>query len=285
MVTSADIRYRSVSIEAVRSVHEPLPLSRASTNSHYSRIGLASNVASHTHHGQPAVRQIADQSGMTVAPSQPITATLPTSPPPRQNSTPHPYLNPAPPPTSVITDSSDGATDIVRSPGNYNTIPAGSSAGFSRATDEFGVSRIRGPSMDQNGPQVQTIGGTQVVAPTRPFVEGATPRPRSNSGRPGAPAANRLTVTNFADDMPEEVRAQNIAQLAARQHTRNASFGARSGTTARSQGWMPAEEEKRRLYETAMAKVEVAHQGNIPRAISPPLEVCIVYYGRQLAHL
>lgn len=181
----------------------------------------------------------------------------------------HPYSNPAPPPTSITDSSSEAATDLTRSANHYNTAPQLN--GTSNKVDEFGgiTNRMRTQSIDQSGgmsPQVQTIGGPQ---PPRPFAETATARPRSSSGRPGAPPANRLTVTNFGDDMPEEVKAQTAAQLAARSHTRNASFGTRSGTTSRSTGWMPAEEEKKRLYEQAQAKVELAHGGNIPRAASP----------------
>lgn len=161
----------------------------------------------------------------------------------------HPYLNPAP---TVVTESSSEATES-RTNGNYGTAPGG----YDRKVDEFGI-RTRGASIDQ-GPQ--TIGGA-------PAPSGGTgsvaARPRS-SGRGMAPAGNRLTVTNFGEDMPEEVRNQNLQQLAAG-HRRNTSGSART-----PRGFMNAEEEKRMLYERAKAQVEQV-QG-VARTQSPPIEV------------
>ncbi|KAI0345231.1 hypothetical protein BDW22DRAFT_1354138 [Trametopsis cervina] len=230
------------------------------------RIGLASNVSSHGQAQQPLPQlgqHIIPPSNLPLSPAQSSTITSPQ----RQQSANHPYLTPAPaPPATTITDSSD-ATDSIRPANNFNTAPAanGISNGYGGRADEFG--RARGNSFEN---EIQTIGG-----PTRPFVEDATPRPRVRSNT--ANTANRLTVTNFADDMPEEVRAQQAqqaAQLAARTHARQTSLTGRTATAGGgSRGWMTAEEEKRRLYESAQAKVEAAHQGNIPRAASPPIEI------------
>lgn len=187
--------------------------------------------------------------------------------PTRQPNT-HPYMNPAPiAPTTITDSSSEAATDLTRPNGNYATAPHA----YGRApADEFGA-RVRGASIDQAGsspPQVQTIGGAQTVG------GGATARPRS-SGRPTAPPAHRLTATNWtADDMPEEVRTQNIARAAEearQQHRRNTSTGSRPSTSGPRRGFMGAEEEKRMLYERAKAQVEQV-QG-VSRTQSPPLEV------------
>ncbi|KAI0763704.1 hypothetical protein BC629DRAFT_1725846 [Irpex lacteus] len=220
------------------------------------RIGLASNVASHTPGGQ----QPAPQIGQHIVPPSTIGSSV-SSPPPTTIPTSAPLQRP---PTANTAHSrtesvTDGPSDIVRPAAtSYNTAPA--LGGLSRV-DEFG--RPRAGSIDPE-PQVQTIGG-----PARPFVEsdGVRLRARSNT----ANTANRLTVTNFADDMPEEVRQQQQQQLAARSHARQASLTARAGpvTRAATSGWLTAEEEKKRLYESAQAKVEAAHQGNIPRASSP----------------
>jgi hypothetical protein len=164
--------------------------------------------------------------------------------------------------TAGPSDLPDQSTDMNRQGGNYNTAPA---LGLSRV-DEFGRSRGLG---SDNEPQIQTIGG-----PTRPFAENDLVRPRARSNT--ANTANRLTVTNFADDMPEEVRQQ---QMAARSHSRQTSLNARAGpaTTRGNTVWMSAEEEKKRLYESAQAKVEATHQGNIPRPISPTVCGCLFF--------
>ncbi|EKM55270.1 uncharacterized protein PHACADRAFT_208784 [Phanerochaete carnosa HHB-10118-sp] len=203
------------------------------------RIGLAPNVSSHTqaHIGQPIISNAA-LSQMTLSPLSPG-ARSPNN---------HPYLSPAP---TAITDSSSEATD-TRTNSNFQTAPVV----FSRNVDEFGT-RTRGASIDL---APQTIGSTPAPATT-------TARPRS-SGRGMAPAANRLTVTNYGEDMPEEVRNQNLQQLAAASHRRNTSLG--SG--ARPQrGFLNAEEEKRMLYERAKAQVEQV-QGTA-RTQSPPIEL------------
>lgn len=167
-------------------------------------------------------------------------------------------MNPAPP--APTESSSDG--------GNFNTAPAGG-VGYGRNVDEFGA-RPRGQSIDQRtNPQIQTIGGSQ----TGGWDSNNTgARPRSSGGRVAAPAANRLTVTNYHNDMPEEVRA---AQLAARSHARNTSVSSgrpNTASTTHRTGFMTAEEEKKVLYERAKAKVEEV-QG-VVRTKSPPLEVC-----------
>lgn len=195
----------------------------------------------------------------------------------------YPYLNtaPAPAPTTITDTSSDGVTD-ARQAGNFNTAPTG----YGQPVDEFGT-RLRSTSIDKpagsgiDAPQVQTIGAMQAIS----GAGNSFARPRS-SGR-AAPAGNRLTVTNFAvEDMPEEVRNQNIAKLAAQaRHQRTGSTGSRTGSRA---GWMNAEDEKRMLYEHAKAQVEQVQGG--PRKtspplsprLSPPLEVCVAQIAKSL---
>ncbi|KAI0705881.1 hypothetical protein BC835DRAFT_1403695 [Cytidiella melzeri] len=210
------------------------------------RIGLASNVSSHTPGAQQ--QQLAQH---IISPST-IGASLN-----QPNVTPSPQRQPIGNGYPVAAPASSTTTESITTPEvtrNYNTAPT--IGGLSRV-DEFG--RTYGASSD-NEPQIQTIGG-----PARPFVEGETPRARARSNT--ANTANRLTVTNFVDnDMPDEVRQQ----IAARTHSRQGSF---TGRAARTNGaWISAEEEKKRLYENAQAKVEAAHQGNIPRAMSPEVE-------------
>ena len=230
------------------------------------RIGLASNVSSHTPGGaQQPTAQLSQHIippstiGSSVSSPPPSTVVFSSQRPQTANSIAH-----------TRTDSiTDGSSDTARL-GNpsFNTSPA--LGGLSRV-DEFGRPRGDSTGTDNNTnelKQIQTIGG-----PTRPSVdsEGVRLRARSNT----ANTVNRLTVTNFADDMPEEVKqqqAQQQQQIAARTHARQASFTPRTGpAAARSTGWLTAEEEKKRLYENAQAKVEAAHQGNIPRASSPPV--------------
>ncbi|KAJ3551184.1 hypothetical protein NM688_g4857 [Phlebia brevispora] len=262
---------RSVSVEAVK------------------RIGLASNVASHL--GPNATTPI-------IPPGQPITGPNPAPPAgskaamilAAQQRSSHPYLNPTPlpPPTTITDSSSEPATESSRQMANFNTAP--STNGYSaKLADEFGYSRVRGTSIDKytsGTPQVQTIG----VAPSalaRPVTADSTnARPRSAAGRQGT-GARTLSVVNYADDMPEEVAAQNAAKAkaaAAARHQRNASLTSRtastSGATPRN-GWASAEDEKKMLYERAKAQVQ-----RVQEALTNAHPRCWPYLDRrrQLPH-
>ena len=213
------------------------------------RIGLAPNVSSHTPAHQTQIgQQIIAPSNLPISPMQQSVGRTASN---------HPYLNPAPAQT-VITDSSSDAAGDVRGNGSaYNTAPTG--IGRSNI-DEFGA-RARGQSIEQP----QTFAGVQSGG-------SVTARPRS-SGRGASTGSRPLTVMNFAEDMPEEVKNQNLTQLAARQqHQRNPSLGGSRPSTANKSGWTNAEDEKRMLYERAKAQVEQT-QGSVARVQSPPLEV------------
>ncbi|THH01654.1 hypothetical protein EW026_g1078 [Hermanssonia centrifuga] len=194
--------------------------------------------------------------------------------------------NPAPAPTTITDSSSEPATEPSRPTGNYNTAPAANGLSSNKHADEFGYNRARGISVDQSTgrPQVQTIGVSQTSSNGRPNTaennnsgSAAVPRPRSSGGRQAVNSVRPLTVANYADDMPEEVQAQIAAAKAAsaanRTHSRQPSATARaavSGATPRAPGWLPAEEEKKLLYERAKAQVELV-QGSGSGSQSPPI--------------
>ncbi|KAI0929238.1 hypothetical protein AcW1_006231 [Taiwanofungus camphoratus] len=173
----------------------------------------------------------------------------------------------------------------VRSPvGQSNTAPMERTNGFagSNKPDEFGVNRTTEPakglsvhqassaeSSSYGGAQannyaVQTIGGTQAVASgsmnaARVMSQFANDsvtaaRPRLGSARAQS-ASNRLTVANLNDHEAEEYAK------AEREHAGRAT---RAPSTR--PGWISAEEEKQRLYETAVANVERIQGISRPRS-------------------
>ncbi|KAH9952060.1 hypothetical protein B0H21DRAFT_11849 [Amylocystis lapponica] len=157
--------------------------------------------------------------------------------------------------------------------GQYNTAPMDKTNGFASTADEFG--RTQEPARPATGSdhgsrdgqlsgQVLTgshtsggAGQSAGVARVAQIVnDSSVARPRMNSratstGRP-------LTVANFNDkDVEEATAAERQASLAASaaRPPRTPPSTGQSGQSSRSQ-WISAEEEKRRLYETAVANVE-----------------------------
>ena len=205
-----------------------------------SRIGLASNVASHlAQQAPPSASSRTDDGPLPVPGSK--RAQMAEAQRLASQAGAHPYLHPAPaaPPTTITDSSSEPATDLPRPAGNFNTAPV-PSTGYSKTADEFGFNK----SAEQSRPQIQTIGATPTptasgIMPTPAFLGDTTPRPRSSAGRQGT-QQRTFSVTNYADDMPEEVAAQVRAQAqaaAARQRSvSHANRPAVSGTMARS-GW------------------------------------------------
>ena len=105
-------------------------------------------------------------------------------------------------------------------------------------------------------------------------------RPRS-SGR--ATTSRPLTVANYNENNPEEAdQAQQAAQVVAnaRSHARQQSLQARAianSNAGSSRQWMSAEEEKKRLYDNAVAQVERT-QGDVIRGPNAPRsEVCFIF--------
>lgn len=195
----------------------------------------------------------------------------------------------APHPFSTTGGTEKGYTDP--SVAKYNTAPNGYGAGYSKgATDEFGglggVNTAQTQTLGVSSPIVQSPKSYEPPAPTSPTT-GAIPR-GTQSGRGSAPSGNRLTVANFGDDMPEEAAAQAASIAAARTHTRQTSLTTRNPSAGGSQptksksntnvgggaGWMSAEEEKRKLYDRAVASVERV-QGVGPTPASPSSQVCL----------
>lgn len=170
--------------------------------------------------------------------------------------------------------ATDSDTTISRpSAGQFNTVPAEKANGNSAASkpDEFGVTRAaeqpKGGGSDRTSSVASTERSSQYAAQTIGGVPGhssgngriapyasettAFARQRASTGRSQA----RLTIANLNDNEVEEHAKAQRAHSATVQNT------------SRSK-WMTAEDEKKRLYEAAVAKVERV-QGAVARARSP----------------
>ncbi|KZT71245.1 hypothetical protein DAEQUDRAFT_763856 [Daedalea quercina L-15889] len=187
--------------------------------------------------------------------------------------------------------SSNSQVDIVigrPSVGQYNTAPAERSNGNAASKpDEFGVrteQESNVSSQERSEPYAaQTIGGTPGLGgsssgsgPGRvaPYANETTafPRPRAASTRA---TSQRLTVTNLNEAELAEHKAAERANAASNrsQGSSTAVAATRPSTapkpnTSRSR-WETAEEEKRRLYETAVKNVEIVQGVHVPRPLSP----------------
>ncbi|KAG1731948.1 hypothetical protein EDB19DRAFT_1912328 [Suillus lakei] len=90
----------------------------------------------------------------------------------------------------------------------------------------------------------------------------ATVRPIGGSGRrrrgsaTAAGTQNRLTITNISDRDGEVREAVEQAQIAARQQQSTTTTTTATPPMRGQRSWLSAEEEKRKLYESARAKVE-----------------------------
>ncbi|TCD67039.1 hypothetical protein EIP91_000601 [Steccherinum ochraceum] len=242
---------RAVSVEAVR------------------RIGMAPNVQSQSVQGQPAV-QIGSpiaQIGQPIMPAAQVQAVSAAGQPRPSVTGPHPF--------SSLNERPGTANSETTTAGRFNTAPINGNVHRNTA-DEFGFHNSRGTN------DVLQIGSSALSSSvnSRPVASdtsstsgghtnttGAGLRSRPSDRGAAAPATNRLTVTNFGDDMPEEAASQAAALTAAasaRAHQRQASLTTRGTPAASSRsnnGWLPAEEEKRRLYERAVADVERVQGG------------------------
>lgn len=135
--------------------------------------------------------------------------------------------------------SSDFGPTSVSSPGKYNTTPGGYTKPL---LDDFGYGR---PDVNSSA--------TTTTRPNASYSDNVPAELRPGAGRQpvATNSRNRLTITNIGDS---EHELNEIAASAAR--------------PARSQ-WLPAEEEKRRLYEKATA--DVARVQGTSARLSPPL--------------
>ncbi|KAI0797479.1 hypothetical protein C8Q75DRAFT_2414 [Abortiporus biennis] len=211
---------RTVSIEAVR------------------RIGIAPNVANPQ---QSHSSQTQQQPQNVTSPTTTFSVTSNTS-----TTTSRPSISNHP--ISTGSTSLNGSADASR---KFSTAPLNALGGYRSGVDEFGFDRARAVEREQ----IQTIGGTQVggTASIQAYTDNSSSsgaRPRSSSGR----------------EHPEEAAAQ---QAASNTHVRQSSLQTRPSVTATATNtttpkpsntnkWASAEEEKRKLYETAVAKVEQA---------------------------
>jgi len=102
-------------------------------------------------------------------------------------------------------------------------------------------------------------------------------RPGSSSNRPGSSGGrNRLLVANMGDDIPEESPVNPMP-------TPKPASPPQNMPQQQQQRWLSAEEEKKRLYESAVARVEQVQgiQSIPPPEPSPPLHPVCEFCGSQ----
>lgn len=95
-------------------------------------------------------------------------------------------------------------------------------------------------------------------------------RPSSNSGRPGSSGGRVFKVANMGDDIPEESPVKS--RPASPPKPASPPLPPLFSPQQQQQRWLSAEEEKRRLYENAVARVEQVQgiQSVPPPEPSPP---------------
>ncbi|OBZ65681.1 hypothetical protein A0H81_14312 [Grifola frondosa] len=258
---------RNVSLEAMR------------------RIGMAPNlclVPGHPGgHPEAEANKVPPQTAQIAQPIVSPSVSTPSSPPTLTlPSFSHPFSSSFSEKPGVVPDTLNIPAASRVASRQFNTAPTEKTNGFS-GVDEFGSkphTSTKSASSDQMSAPAssvyaaQTIGGSQVASGTGTNALRGTSktgsshssndnssvpvaRPRSTSARQNA--VGRLTVANFVEDEIAEHPELDLA--------RQASLGA-TPTPPRStppprqmpqtSRWMTAEEEKKRLYETAVANVE-----------------------------
>ncbi|KII88269.1 hypothetical protein PLICRDRAFT_618065 [Plicaturopsis crispa FD-325 SS-3] len=149
-------------------------------------------------------------------------------------------------------------------PRPYNTAPNAQRGAYTNGpgrVDEFGYSGAAAAGYGRPPQSAQTVG-------SRPNGQAAIGRP-IDPRRPGSMAANqRFTVTNFDEmDLPRDDDSEGHGQGSSSVQARAPP----SPPKQQNQQWLSAEEEKRRLYESARAKVERVQGGVLSdRSDSPP---------------
>ncbi|KAL6300503.1 hypothetical protein BKA93DRAFT_511906 [Sparassis latifolia] len=241
------------------------------------RIGTAPNVSLPGHTGTLHIQPELPSSPPALQVSQSIISITPQA-----NivisAQPHPYSSSE----KAVRPATTGSTSRPAL-GQFNTAPTSLTNGYAGKTDEFGMTKsssIENSSRDNASSQgssydAQTIGGTGFGRSAANSVSSRTPgphgndapaaRPRNNSAR-AVGAGSRLTVANLND---QEIEEHTKAE---RMHGRQASLSSTpTPRTPPAEGlraqWLSAEDEKRRLYETAIANVERV-QGNVIHALS-----------------
>ncbi|EMD38159.1 hypothetical protein CERSUDRAFT_113311 [Gelatoporia subvermispora B] len=229
-----------------------------------------------------AMRRIGQPPTLCLLPNQTAPSGRAASPPTKQNATVNIQADAARPSIAHPYSMSDRSTEVSaqdsapasRAAGQYSTAPVRSASVVQSPVDEFGVTQrgeiSRGTSIEQRSqdghPFAQTSSYAAQTIGTTPVGNGminvVSPRPRSSTNR-AAGGGNRLTVANYDDkELAEHPETARIL-------SRNASSSVTPRTPpANAQSkWISAEEEKKRLYERAVANVERV-QG-IERSRSP----------------
>lgn len=196
--------------------------------------------------------------------------------------------------TRPDTANSNPQVDVVigrPSIGQYNTVPERVNGNVNGSRpDEFGVTRITGDQeshiSDERSERMlaQTIGGTPGLGASigsgagrvAPQANEGTAIPRPRAGSTVVATERRLTVRNFNEAEAAEHQAQERATNASRASSASAVNPAanRSASTPtqdplRLRAFPTAEEEKRQLYERAVAKVEERQGITLSHPLSP----------------
>lgn len=146
---------------------------------------------------------------------------------------------------------------------SFNTV-SGGTLPTSTIPSRYVDPRTGGSSSKRPG---SAGGGRPGSSTTRPGS--STTRPGSSGARPGSSGGrNRLLVANMGDDIPEESPINPKPTTPP-----TPPLPPQFSPHQQQQRWLTAEEEKRRLYESAVARVEQVQgiQSIPPPEPSPPL--------------
>ena len=171
----------------------------------------------------------------------------------------------------------------------FNTAPTQPTNGYIAnggfKADEFGYGVGSGtPNTVSGGTLPTSPVPTRYVDPRTGGSSSARPdsnggrRPGSSGTRPGSSGGrNRLLVANMGDDIPEESPVNPVPTSPPKQPSPPLF-------PPQQQRWLSAEEEKKRLYESAVARVEQVQgiQSIPPPEPSPPPHQVRGDYGSRL---
>ena len=168
----------------------------------------------------------------------------------------------------------------------YNTAPAQPVNGYvvngGFRTDEFGAGvGLNNFNTVSGGTLPTSTVPSRYVDPRTGSSSGRRPgssgggRPGSSSTRPGSSGGrNRLLVANMGDEIPEESPV-NTTPTSPPIPTSPPQFSPQH--KQQQQRWLTAEEEKKRLYDVAVARVEQVQgiqSAPPPEQTPPPHQVC-----------
>ncbi|KAG6918822.1 hypothetical protein DXG01_011225 [Tephrocybe rancida] len=192
---------------------------------------------------QEAIRRIGPTPGLSLGPVQPITQAVIRAEPSRPS-----------PAAATLPLSKDNYLHETPA-NNFSSLPAKTGAGYygSAKVDEIG-----GYGFSTKSKPESITSSTDDYVANLPVSNATSPARGLGSANATSPA-KRLTVANLPAETP---------QPEADPRQRVGSNGATGATANRA--WMTAEDEKKRLYEIARAKVERTQNGSTRTTTPPP---------------